>query len=44
MKAGDTLASIASAQGVDLNELYEDNRSVVSDIDLIHPGQKLQVG
>ena len=44
VKAGDTLASIASAQGVDLNELYEDNRSVVSDIDLIHPGQKLQVG
>lgn len=45
VKAGDTLASIASANGVDLKQLYEDNKSVVGgDVDLIHPGQKLQVG
>ncbi|OEU87315.1 transglycosylase [Streptomyces abyssalis] len=44
VKAGDTLASIASSHGVDWKELHEDNKSAVDDADLIHPGQKLQVG
>jgi len=45
VKSGDTLGSIASSNGVDLKELYEDNKSVVGgDVDLILPGQKLQVG
>ncbi|HEV7627616.1 MAG TPA: transglycosylase family protein [Streptomyces sp.] len=45
VKAGDTLASIASANSVDWKKLYEDNKSVIGgDVDVIHPGQKLQVG
>ncbi|MFC4493399.1 transglycosylase family protein [Streptomyces ovatisporus] len=45
VKPGDTLASIASSHGVGLKQLYEDNESVIGgDVDLILPGQKLQVG
>jgi nucleoid-associated protein YgaU len=44
VKSGDTLASIASSHGVDWKQLYEDNKSAIEDADLIHPGQRLQVG
>lgn len=45
VKAGDTLGSIASSQGLDWKTLYGNNKSVVGeDADLIHPGQKLQLG
>lgn len=45
MKSGDTLGSIAAANGVDWKRLYQNNKSVVGgDSDLIHPGQKLRIG
>lgn len=44
VKAGDTLSSIAAAHGVDWKKLHKDNKSVINDVDLIQPGQKLQVG
>ena len=44
VKRGDTLSSIASEHGVSWKKLYEDNKSVVKNAQLILPGQKLQVG
>ncbi|MGH3312792.1 MAG: transglycosylase family protein [Streptomyces sp.] len=45
VKSGDTLGSIAASHDVDWKQLYDDNKSVVGgDANLIHPGQKLQVG
>ncbi|GAA4916453.1 transglycosylase family protein [Streptomyces coeruleoprunus] len=44
--AGDTLASIAEAEGVKggWKKLYELNKDVVDDANLIYPGQKLHLG
>ncbi|SCK19101.1 transglycosylase family protein [Streptomyces sp. WMMB 322] len=44
VKAGDTLSSIAAAHGVSWKKLHENNKSVVKDVDVIVPGQKLKVG
>ena len=44
VKAGDTLSSIAAAQGVDWHTLYADNAQVIgADANLIYPGQTLTV-
>ncbi|NLU71339.1 LysM peptidoglycan-binding domain-containing protein [Streptomyces sp. HNM0575] len=45
VKPGDTLGSIAESHGVGLKKVYENNKSVIGgDVDVIHPGQKLQIG
>ncbi|MBD3579069.1 LysM peptidoglycan-binding domain-containing protein [Streptomyces sp. KD18] len=46
MKAGDTLGTIAEAQNVKggWEKLFELNKDIVSDADLIFPGQKLKLG
>ncbi|MFE2726460.1 transglycosylase family protein [Kitasatospora sp. NPDC059327] len=44
VKAGDTLSTIAAAQGVDWHALYNDNAKVIgANPDLIFPGQTLTV-
>ena len=45
VKSGDTLSEIATAKGVDggWKAVYAANRDVVSDPDLIFPGQRLRV-
>ncbi|MEU5810900.1 transglycosylase family protein [Streptomyces sp. NPDC047718] len=46
VKAGDTLGTIAEAQNVKggWEKLFELNKDIVSDADLIFPGQKLKLG
>ncbi len=44
VKAGDTLSSIAAAQGVDWHTLYNNNAQVIGgNADLIYPGQTITV-
>ncbi|MCB5166268.1 LysM peptidoglycan-binding domain-containing protein [Streptomyces bambusae] len=45
VKAGDTLGTIATAQGVKggWEKLFELNKDIVGDADLIYPGQKLHL-
>ncbi|MGW3073849.1 transglycosylase family protein [Kitasatospora sp. NPDC001132] len=44
VKAGDTLSSIAAAQGVDWHDLYKNNAKVIGgNPDLIFPGQALSI-
>ncbi|MFG2845342.1 transglycosylase family protein [Kitasatospora sp. NPDC048296] len=44
VKSGDTLSSIATAQGLDWHELYKNNAKVVGgNPDLIFPGQTLSI-
>ncbi|MER7670187.1 transglycosylase family protein [Kitasatospora sp. NPDC096128] len=44
VKSGDTLSSIAAAQGLDWHELYKNNAKVVGgNPDLIFPGQTLSI-
>ncbi|MFJ3925464.1 transglycosylase family protein [Streptomyces sp. NPDC090022] len=46
VKAGDTLSTIAEAHGVKggWQQLFELNKDIVKDADLIFPGQKLKIG
>ncbi|WP_456599315.1 transglycosylase family protein [Blastococcus sp. SYSU DS0616] len=45
VQAGDTLSGIASANGLQWQTLYENNRDVIgADPGLIHPGQVLRLG
>ncbi|MER7049480.1 LysM peptidoglycan-binding domain-containing protein [Streptomyces jumonjinensis] len=46
VKAGDTLSSIADAEKVDGGwaELHQLNKDIVSDADVIYPGQQLHLG
>jgi len=41
--SGDTLSGIAAAHGQDWHRVYAANRAVISNPDLIHPGQVLNV-
>ncbi|MFE4974823.1 transglycosylase family protein [Kitasatospora sp. NPDC056651] len=44
VKAGDTLSSIAAAQGLDWHDLYKNNAQVIGgNADLIFPGQTLSI-
>ncbi|WP_316524076.1 transglycosylase family protein [Kitasatospora brasiliensis] len=44
VKAGDTLSSIAAAQGLDWHDLYQNNAKVIGgNPDLIFPGQTLSI-
>ena len=44
VKAGDTLSSIAAAQGVDWHTLYSNNAQVIGgNANLIYPGQTITV-
>ncbi len=44
VKSGDTLSSIAAAQGLDWHDLYKNNAKVVGgNPDLIFPGQTLSI-
>lgn len=43
VKAGDTLGSIAAAHGTSWQALYENNRDVVENPNVIYPGEKLDV-
>lgn len=43
VQPGDTMSQIAIAQDVCLDDLFEDNRDVVEDVDLIFPGEELVV-
>ncbi|MFF0445562.1 transglycosylase family protein [Streptomyces sp. NPDC004609] len=46
VKSGDTLSKIAEAQGVDggWEKLFELNKDIVKDADVIYPGQQLHLG
>lgn len=46
VKEGDSLSKIAKREYGDANEwrrIFEANRNIIDDPDLIHPGQKLQI-
>jgi LysM repeat protein len=42
VRAGDTLASVALRHGVDYRRIAADNQ--LTDVNLIHPGQRLRIG
>lgn len=41
--SGETLSTIADEYGTSVEELFQLNRETISDINLIHPGQELQL-
>lgn len=41
--AGDNLSKIGAKYGITWNAIYEANRDIISDPDLIHPGQELKI-
>ena len=41
--AGDNLSKIGAKYGISWNAIYEANRDIISDPDLIHPGQELKI-
>ena len=43
VEAGDNLSKIGAKYGISWNAIYEANRDVISDPDLIHPGQELKI-
>jgi nucleoid-associated protein YgaU len=43
VKKGDTLSAIGKRHGVSWKKIYEANRDVIKDPDLIHPGWKLKI-
>lgn len=43
VKSGDTLSAIGEAYGIDWNKIYTANENVISDPNLIYPGQKLSI-
>ncbi|GAA2337621.1 transglycosylase family protein [Saccharopolyspora halophila] len=43
VKPGDTLSKIAQAYGVDYQSIYQDNSNLLSDPNLIFPGQQLDI-
>ncbi|MER7011772.1 transglycosylase family protein [Saccharopolyspora sp. NPDC000359] len=43
VQAGDTLSTIGAKFGVDWQQVFDQNRSVISDANLIFPGQQLTV-
>ena len=43
VQAGDNLTKIGAKYGISWNAIYEANRDIISDPDLIHPGQELKI-
>ena len=43
VEAGDNLSKIGAKYGVSWNAIYEANRDIISDPDMIHPGQELKI-
>ncbi len=41
--AGDNLSKIGAKYGISWNAIYEANRDIISDPDMIHPGQELKI-
>ena len=43
VQKGDSLSKIGQKHGVSWKEIYEANRDLIKDPDLIHPGWKLKI-
>lgn len=43
VQAGDNLTKIGQKYGLTWNAIYEANRDIISDPDMIHPGQELKI-
>ena len=43
VKSGDSLSKIGAKYGVSWKQIYEANKSLIKDPDLIHPGWKLKI-
>jgi nucleoid-associated protein YgaU len=43
VQAGDNLTKIGEKYGISWNAIYEANRDIISNPDLIHPGQELKI-
>ena len=43
VQAGDNLSKIGEKYGISWNAIYEANRDIISNPDLIHPGQELKI-
>jgi nucleoid-associated protein YgaU len=43
VQAGDNLTKIGAKYGITWNAIYEANRDIISDPDMIHPGQELKI-
>lgn len=43
VQAGDNLSKIGAKYGISWNAIYEANRDIISDPDMIHPGQELKI-
>jgi nucleoid-associated protein YgaU len=43
VEPGDNLTKIGAKYGITWNAIYEANRDVISDPDMIHPGQELKI-
>jgi nucleoid-associated protein YgaU len=41
--AGDNLSKIGEKYGISWNAIYEANRDIIKDPDMIHPGQELKI-
>jgi len=43
VEPGDNLSKIGAKYGISWNAIYEANRDIISDPDMIHPGQELKI-
>lgn len=43
VEAGDNLSKIGAKYGVTWQQIFEANKDIISDPDLIHPGQELKI-
>ena len=43
VEAGDNLSKIGEKYGISWNAIYEANRDIIKDPDMIHPGQELKI-
>jgi nucleoid-associated protein YgaU len=43
VEAGDNLSKIGEKYGITWQQIYEANKDIISDPDMIHPGQELKI-
>jgi LysM repeat protein len=43
VEAGDNLSKIGEKYGISWKQIYDANRDIISDPDMIHPGQELKI-
>ena len=43
VEAGDNLSKIGQKYGISWQQIYDANRDIISDPDMIHPGQELKI-